>query len=148
MEKIVHEVRTKEVNDNDPVFTHEMFNETLRLIRKKGGNKYDFVLKAGHSLLNALFKLFQVVWNKEVKPESWRETVIVQIPKSKDNPISDLENKRNIHTKPYIPKVFGHIVTNSIKPLIVENLTPFQIGAIPNHRYEEHLFTLQSGSSY
>ena len=22
--KIVHEVRTKEVNDNDPVFTHEM----------------------------------------------------------------------------------------------------------------------------
>ena len=28
--------------------------------------------------------------------------------------------------------------------MIAENPTPFLIGAIPNHRYEEHLFTLKS----
>ena len=48
MEKNCSLSQNKGSNDNDPVFTHEMFNKTLRLIRKKEGNKYDFVLKAGH----------------------------------------------------------------------------------------------------
>ena len=31
-----------------------------------------------------------------------------------------------------------------IKPTIEKNISPFQIGAIPGHRPEEHLFVLQS----
>ena len=94
--------------------------------------------------MNAKYKLMECVWKKEEIPDSWRETVIVQLPKSNGKDPTDLDNKRNIHTKDPIAKVFGHLVTNNIKPKIVENLSPFQIGAIPNHRSEEHLFTLKS----
>ena len=40
--------------------------------------------------------------------------------------------------------MFGHLVTEAIKPIIVENLSEFQIGAIPGHRSDEHIFTLKS----
>ena len=36
------------------------------------------------------------------------------------------------------------MVTSQIKPLIVENMPPFQIGAVPGHRAQEHLFTIKS----
>ena len=31
-----------------------------------------------------------------------------------------------------------------MKPMIVENMSEYQIGAIPGHRPEEHLYTLKS----
>ena len=40
-----------------------------------------------------------------------------------------------------IPKVFSDMVTSSLKPIIVDNISPFQIGGIPGHRSQEHLFT-------
>ena len=55
-----------------------------------------------------------------------------------------MDNKRHIHTKIDIAKVFGHIVANVIKPTIGENVTPFQIGGIPGHCAQEHLFTVKS----
>ena len=144
MKKIIHNVRMAERHDDDLEFTHEKFNEMIKRIRTRCGNKYDFILKAGDSLFNALFKLFEVVWKKEKIPESWRETTIVQIFKGRGLR-SDLENIRHIHTKDSeIPKLFGHLITNTIKPIIEENISPFQIGAIPGHRSEEHLFTMKS----
>ena len=56
----------------------------------------------------------------------------------------DLNSKRFLHTKDQIPKVFQHIVTNAMKPVIVKNMSKYQIGAIPGHKSEEHLFTLKS----
>ena len=43
-----------------------------------------------------------------------------------------------------IQKVFSHMVTNAIKPIVVKNISLYQIGAIPGHRSEEHLFSLKS----
>ena len=57
---------------------------------------------------------------------------------------ADLNNKRHIHTKGEIVKVFGHIVANAAKPIMVENMPSFQIGGIPGHRAEEHLFVIKS----
>ena len=73
----------------------------------------------------------------------WRDTVIVQLPKSKGDP-SNLNSKRHIHTKTEIPKYFRHMVTTAIKPMIVDNMSPFQIGAVPGHRSQEHLFSVKS----
>ena len=36
------------------------------------------------------------------------------------------------------------MVTSAIKPIIVENMPPNQIGAVPGHRAQEHLFTIKS----
>ena len=54
--KRVHNLRMKKNYDNDPEFSREMFQEMIQRVKTKGGNKYDFVLKAGYSLFNALFK--------------------------------------------------------------------------------------------
>ena len=83
------------------------------------------------------------MWTTERKPDSWRDTVIIQSYKGKKDR-KDLDNVRNLHTKSEIQKVFSHIVTSEIKPIITDNLTEYQIGAIPGHKPEEHLFTLKS----
>ena len=87
--------------------------------------------------------LYKLVGDKERKPDSWRDSILIQIDKGKKDK-ADLANKRNIHTKRDIVKFFGHIVTNVLKEKIVENIPPFQIGAVPGHRAEEHLFTVNS----
>ena len=101
------------------------------------------ITKAGKSLKNALLKLYKVVWDQETIPDSWRETTVIQLKKGNKDP-TDLSNKRFIHIKPPIPKLFSQIVTNKLKPIITQTTSPFQIGAIPGHRSEEHLFTLKS----
>ena len=55
-----------------------------------------------------------------------------------------MEKKRHIHTKEQIPKFFGNIVANQIKPILAKNTSPFQIGGMPGHRVQEHLFSLKS----
>ena len=74
---------------------------------------------------------------------SWRDTTTLQLPKGRGRK-EDLSNRRHIHTKTEIPKFFQHMVTTAAKPMIVENMPANQIGAVPGHRAEEHLFTIKS----
>ena len=143
LKKQIHEVCMKERLVHEPEYTEEMFNQTLKTLKRKAGNKYECILKGGKSLLKALNKLYRIVWEKEQIPKLWRETLVIQVPKgSKDK--RDLTNIRHIHTKDPVSKVFSHMVTNLIKPIITKNISPFQIGAIPGHRADEHLFSIKS----
>ena len=54
-----------------------MYHKTMETLKKKSRSKYDFMVKGGKLLHNALFKLYQTVWKVEEIPDSWRETVIV-----------------------------------------------------------------------
>ena len=74
---------SKEDKENDVKFSKTMFENTLRILKKKNGSKYDFVLKAGPSLHSALFKLYETVWEKESKPDKWRDTLVIQLYKPK-----------------------------------------------------------------
>ena len=134
----------EETLEKDIEFSEEIFTKTFRILKQKSGNKYDFILKGGPSLHRALFKLYELVWNKEEKPDAWRDTVLIQLDKPKSKDKSNLNSKRHIHIKPEIPKYFEHMVTTAAKPMIVENMSPFQIGAVPGHRSQEHLFSLKS----
>ena len=78
-----------------------------------------------------------------MKPTQWDNTVAHQLYKGKEVK-SKLSNQRFIHTKDEIPKSFEHILMTKAKPKIVEGCTKFQIGAIPKHQSQEHLFTLKS----
>ena len=100
-------------------------------------------MKAGNSLHDALFKLYQIVWKYERKPDVWRDSTLIQLNKVKGKEL-ELSNKRYIHTKSEEQKFFSHIVTNVAKPIIVKNMTPFQIGAVPGHCAQEHLYTIKS----
>ena len=130
--------------ENEAVFNKNMFNETFKKLKKKGGDKYKSILMGGDSLLNALYKVYEVVWNYEKKPDSWCNTIVLQLDKKGKKDKSDLESKRFIHTKEPICKFFSHILTTAVKPTITENISTFQIGTIPKHRAQEHLFTVRS----
>ena len=97
MKKIIHNVRMKETIEDDIQFSREMFNQTFDILKKKKKTKYDFILKAGPSLHNALFKLYKEVWNGEVKPDAWHDTVIIQLDKGQPDK-ANLDSKRHIHT--------------------------------------------------
>ena len=59
--RIIHEVRMKETFEDDIEFSQEIFNRTFRMLKKKGGKKYNSILLAGDSFLAALCKLYEVV---------------------------------------------------------------------------------------
>ena len=107
--RMIHNVLIKESIQDDVELTPEMFGKVLKKLKNKGGKKYEFIIKSGPSLLNALYKLYDTVWKTETKPESWRDTVIVPIDKSDKNYKADITKKRMIHTKPDIVEVFGHM---------------------------------------
>ena len=80
-------------------------------------------------------------------PEGWKKSTLVQLYKGKGSS-SDLTNYRNIHTKSDVRKLFGEIITYEIKSRAIENVSKFQIGALPGHHAQEHIFTMKSGISY
>ena len=122
----------------------QRFHKDNNNVEEEKVDKFESILRTGPSLLAALHKLHEVVWSIERKPDSWRDTILIQIDKGRNKDKSNLNNRRHIHTKEEIPKVFSHIVTTSIKPFIVNDMSPNQIGAVPGHRSQEHLFTVKS----
>jgi hypothetical protein len=94
-----------------------------------------------------LFKLFKMIWDCESKPIQWEKTLAHQLYKGVGVK-SNLSHYRFIHTKDENPKAFEHIVIAKAKPKIVSGCSKFQIGAIPEHQSQEHLFTLKSLMSW
>ena len=139
----VHEKQMMEAHDDDVQFTRKLYDKSMKVLSTKNPNKYKFILKAGQSVKNSIFNLFETVWSKESEPSQWRQSNIIQIYKGKWAK-EDLANQRNIHTKLEVPKFFGHIVIGLAKDKITENMSKFQLGTKPGHRVQEHLFVMRS----
>ena len=133
----------RETIENDIEFSGELFYKTFNILKKKSGGKFDFIIKAGNSYISALHKLYEVVWKTGRKPDKWRDSVLIQLWKGKGDK-ADLNSRRHLHTRDQTQKYFGHMVITAAKPNILKEISPFQIGAIPGHRAQEHLFTLKS----
>ena len=139
----IHTIRMEEQIENDVEFTEKIFFDSINELKKKNKKKYEFIIQSGKSFKDALFKLFDLVWRSEEKPEQWRRTVIIQLYKGKGEK-NEFGNQRNIHTKLDIPKLFGHTVMSQAKETTMNSLSKFQIGTKTGHRAQEHLFTLKS----
>ena len=131
-----------EVIENDVEFSETLYNDCLKILKKKNPKKYAFILKGGEALKKSLVALFRYVWTTEDKPDQWRRTILIQLHKkgSKD----DMGNYRNIHTKMDIPKLFGFMVISLAKVPIIKNMSKYQIGTVPGHRSQEHLFVMKN----
>ena len=66
-------------------------------------------------MIDALNKLYEVVWQTECLPEGWKNSLLLQLDKKKPDK-KDLANKRFIHMKEDIVKFFGHIVPSAAEP--------------------------------
>ena len=92
--------------------------------------KYRFILKSGEGYKNCIFRLLSQVWKDEVKPQQWRNTIIIQLYKGKGETF-DYNCQRNIHTNKDTPKLFEEIVVDKSKQKLVDNCSKYQIGGIP-----------------
>ena len=142
-ENLLHYLRSYENCDDETSLEYSDFESRLRILASKHANKYKFLVESGQGLKDCLFELYLRVWNTEIKPQQWRNTTIVQIYKMKGN-FSDFNNQRNIHVKDFIPKVFEGLVVDKSKEKIVSSCSKFQIGGMPHHRSQEHLFCVKS----
>jgi len=142
-ENLLNYNRVREDDISDVALTFEDFKQRIHIVAAKSGEKYKFLLNSGQSFKNCFFTLFSRVWNTEVKPKQWRNTVIVQLNKQKGD-INSFDSQRNIHTKDFIPKLFEGIVVDKSKELIISACSKFQIGGMPKHRSQEHLFSVKS----
>ena len=142
-EILVHYKPSKEQDTESYELTYSDFEVRLRTIALKHSNKYKFLLNAGEGFKQCLFNLFLKVWKTEEKPQQWRNTTIVQLYKMKGD-FRDFNNQRNIHIKDFIPKIFEGMVVDRSKEKIVASCSKFQIGGIPHHRSQEHLFCVKS----
>ena len=144
IQDLIHFVRADNANDDmNDVLNFSDFENRLKLVQKKGKSKYDFILKSGEAYKRIIFELFDKIWTTEMKPQQWRNTMIVQIHKGKGD-LCSFDSQRNIHTKLDLPKLFEGIVVDRSKEKIIQKCSKFQIGGIPGHRPQEHLFTAKS----
>ena len=70
----IHTIRMEEQIENDVEFTEKIFIDSINELKKKNKKKYEFIIQSGKSFKDALFKLFDLVWRSEEKPEQWRRT--------------------------------------------------------------------------
>ena len=118
----------------------EIFNETIKGLKSKPGNKYDFLIKGGAGLKSALFNLFKTVWKEEKLPNGWTDSTVIQLYKHRGS-LNELSNFCHIHDKLDIFKMFNQIVTHVAEENIIENMSKYQIACVPNHRSSEHIFS-------
>ena len=129
--------------DESDRLNYEDFLQRMRTVSLKGKEKYKYLLNSGQAFKDCLFDVFETLWRKEKIPDQWRNTTIIQLFKGKGDP-SDYSNQRNLHTKNFVPKIFEGMLVDKSKERIISHCSKYQIGAMPLHRSQEHLFTMKS----
>ena len=144
VKEVLHDLRMAETKTGpDDIFDEDDFGKLLKNLKKKNKEKYQFILKAGTDFLRVLYSLFKKTWESGRKPKQWEKTTAHQLYKGKGK-ATEFKNQRFIHTKDQNPKAFEHVLMEKAKPRIINGCTKYQIGALPKHRSQEHLFTLKS----
>lgn len=142
----LHDLRMVEdhdVIDEREEISEEDFDEAIKKFKKKNKKAYNYIVKAGDSFKEGIFKFMERIHLEENLPSSWENTVLVQIYKGK-GARELLENNRYIHSKHWKPKLYEAMVVAKSKPLISNNTSIYQIGGVAGHRPQEHIFVMKS----
>jgi hypothetical protein len=76
----------------------------------------ELIQAGGEILLSAIRKLINSVWNKEVLPDQWKESIIVPVHKKGDK--TDCNNYRGISLLSTSYKVLSNILISRLSPYI------------------------------
>ena len=123
--KELHLSRMKEqIEDDLETLNLSQFHAALKKVSVKHNEKYKFILNAGNSLMNAIFRLFSLVWESENIPDSWIDSLLIQLYKGRGSK-SNFDNSRFIHLKEDpLPKLFSQIVLSNILQMVAQQLSP------------------------
>ena len=90
-----------------------------------------------------MYKLCKRILDDENIPESFKLTTLYMIWKHKF-PANLLKNNRFIHLKQVLPRTVEAIVVNKMKDTLIKASSIYQIGGLPGHSIDEHLFVIKS----
>ena len=121
----------------------ELFTKVDNKIKKKNKNMYKLYNQAGQEYKLAIFEYMKKVIKSEQIPQKYKATTLTQIWKGKGSPLS-LNNMRFIHMRGWKPKLLEALITEKMKPKIVEATPKFQLGGMPGASSSEHLVVLKT----
>ena len=119
------------------------YSKVIKRIKDKNKNMFKLFNKAGAVYKAAVFTLMKRFIEKEEVPEAYDYTSLTQIWKKKGSALS-LNNMRFIHMKCWRAKLLEALITEKMKPQIVEATPNIQIGGMPQSQSVEHLVTLKT----
>ena len=122
--------------------SREMFDKVLEKLKEKGKKMFNPLNKAGDKYKDAIFKYMKRIIDEEDVPFQFSETTLIGIWKGKGSPL-DLNMNRYIHEKAWPARLCDALVTEKMKPSIVESCPDIQIGGIPGSQSSQHLLTLK-----
>ena len=121
----------------------QLYDKVLARIQEKGKNMFNLLNKAGQGYKDAMFWYMKRIIDNEEIPNEFRKTELISIWKKKGSPL-DLNMMRFIHMKIVPAKLCEALVTEKMKPKIVEHCPKIQIGGMPGSISSEHLLTLKT----
>ena len=101
----------------------------------------EMIKQGGESAVDMMWKVCKEVWEKQVIPKEWTQSIIVPIPKSGD--LTQCTNYRTISLISHASKVFWKVVLERLKPRMEEVLAEEQAGFRKNRSTIEQIFVLR-----
>ena len=142
--KKICESKLKE-NDGKFETNKEVFDGVIEKFKRSKKKNYDFLVKASNKFQTSLFKLCQVMLEKEQFPSAFKHTTLHMIFKGGKGRKEILTDNRFIHSKSWFPRLAeALVVQGGMKGPLVEGSTIYQIGGQPGHRPEELIFAIKS----
>ena len=125
--------------------TKEAFEAVINKFKISRKPNYHFLVRASGDFKNVVFRFAQMMIEKEVFPNCFKETTLHMIFKGGKGRRQNLSDNRFVHSKFWFPRlVEGLIVVEGLKKPLIEGSSMYQIGGQPGHRAEELIFAMKS----
>ena len=146
IKQMLHDKRMKENIGKGFEADKEVFDTVIDKFKMNNKRSYDFIVNSSHEFKDSIYKLCKRIIEDETVPVKFRNTTLHQIWKRKPGTKKeDLQSNRYIHCKEsYLPRAVESMVVKEMEPSILAATSIFQIGGVPGHRPQEHLFCLKS----
>ena len=133
------------IKENSFAPLKETFECLLNKFKRSRKPNYHFLVRAGQSFQNTVFKFCQVMMDKEEFPSSFQNTTLHMVFKGGKGRNHHLTDNRFIHSKSLLPRTAeGLAVLQGLKDPFLEGSSVYQIGGQPGHRSEELVFVFKS----
>ena len=138
-----NEMMRRNLDEDNWTLDFNFYRKVIKRIKDKNKNLFKLFNKAGDTYKAAVFTLMKRFIEKEEVPKAYDHTSLTQIWKKKGSALS-LNNMRFIHMKCWRAKLLEALVTENMKPQIVDATPNIQIGGMPQSQSVEHLVTLKT----
>jgi hypothetical protein len=145
----VSDVRKAEIHTAEPLVPEPRAMEVELAIQKLECHKSpsidqipaDLIKAGGRTIRCAIHKSIIAIWNKEVLPQEWKESVIVPIHKKGNK--TDRNNYRSISLLPTTYKILSNILLSRLIPYAEEIMGDYQCGLRRSRSTTDHIFCIR-----